>query len=187
MATPTMHDPITITTVKVVLSVVDAPDWGDAVVEDVEVGSTDSVCVIVDLGACADTMLGAEVTVSGSLVGELDDGVDTVDDVDVDVEIWLVLLELVVVVRELESEFYRGYIVGMGVTKNVQQLTEDDVPISDVEVLPEVVDCVAEEEGELTEVTVAVSVEVKVGGGAPAPITGRPCGDRFFINRLKFA
>jgi hypothetical protein len=61
------------------------------------------------------------------------------------------------------------------------------VPISDVEVLPEVVDCVAEEEGELTEVTVAVSVEVKVGGGAPAPITGRPCGDRFFINRLKFA
>jgi len=93
--------------------------------------------------------------------------VGAVDDADVDVEVWLVLLELDVV--ELEPE------------------SEDDMLVSDVEVLPEVVD-VAEEEVELTEVTVAVSVELGVGGAAPAPITGAKIwGDRFLIRRFKFA
>jgi len=60
-----MHDAMAISTINVVLLVFDAPDWGSGVVEDVEVGSIDSVCVTVDLGADTDTMPGAGVALSG--------------------------------------------------------------------------------------------------------------------------
>lgn len=96
---------MTITTVSVVLFVFDALDWANGVEEDVVVGSTDSVCVTVDLGGGADTTSGAEVTRSGSLLVEGLVVVDSVVEVEVEVEleVWLVLLESNVVL-ELESD-----------------------------------------------------------------------------------
>jgi hypothetical protein len=127
----------------------------------VGVGLTDSICVTVDLGAGVDVVSGAGVTLGGWVV-EVLDVVECV--VDVDVEFWLVLIVFDVVVEELEPDV--------------------DVPVSDAEVLSEVVDCEVEEVvGEVT----ALAGEGKTGTAAAAPATGRRGRARFLIRRLRFA
>ena len=61
--------------------------------EDEGVGLTDSICVIVDLGAGVDVLSEAGVTLGGWVARVLD-VVERVVDVDVDVEFWLVLIVL---------------------------------------------------------------------------------------------